>query len=237
MATIPITLDMTAHETVTVKSVDSSGTATLSIAVSKVTIKTTTSGTSNTTTGTPIPAIELKVGADGRVLSVNGTSFNGSPFTMFSGMGGNFTSAVLPDKAVSPGDKWFKDYDQANQMGSGSIHVTTKSTYLRDESGSAVVQTTSTAVIDMTLDMSKITAGQAVPGSAMLGSGLTLKGTTSSDVTTWIDKSAHRMVKSKSTGTTDATMTFNMQSGTSAIPGLTGPFTIKGTQTLDLNPA
>ena len=52
----------------------------------------------------------------------------------------------------------------------------------------------------------------------------------------WIDAGAHRVVKSHSTGTLDATMTLNMAVG-AANPGLTGPITFKGTQTLDMTPA
>jgi hypothetical protein len=240
---IPISFDLTAHETVTVKSVDSSGTADLSISLSNLTIKSSANGITNTTTGTPTPIIDLKVAADGRILGITGNPFGSSPFTAFSGSGGSFMSAVLPDNAVKPGDTWSKDYDQANAMGSGNIHVATKSKYLRDESVSgvsaAVVETTSTASINITIDMSKLMAGlgsstPAMPGGA-LGS-LTITGTTSSDVTTWVDPGGHRVLKSHMTGTTDAKMTMQMKSGATT-PGLTGPFSIKGTQTMDLNPA
>jgi hypothetical protein len=243
VTTIPINFDLTARETVTVKSVDSSGTADLSISLSNLTIKSSANGVTNTTTGTPVPSIEMKVGADGRILSVNGNVLGGSPFSMFSGMGGIFMSAVLPDNAVKPDDSWSKEYDQANTMGSGTIHVTTKSKYLRDESvngvSAAVVETTSTTSVNITIDLSKLLAGsgssQVMPGAAYP---LTIKGTSSSDVTTWIDPAGHRVLKSHMTGTTDLTMTMQIKApaGTT-MPGLTGPSTIKGTQTLNLDPA
>ena len=237
---IPITLDMRAQETVTVSSVDSSGTADLSITLSNITMKSSTNGVTSTTTGMPSPTIHIKVAADGRAVSGTGDTFGGSPFMMLAGTGGGFTSAVLPDSAVKPGDTWSKSYDQATPMGSGAIHITTKSTYLRNEGSTAVVQTTSTATIDITTDMSKTLGGQvgppipAMPGAALQS--LSIKGTLSTDVTTWLDPSAHRVVKSHMTGKTNATMTINMTS-TTTIPGLTGPFTIKGTQTQDLTPA
>lgn len=245
ITTIPINFEMTARETVTVQSVDSSGTADLSISLSNLTMKSSANGVTNTTTGLPMPAIEMKVGADGRILSVNGNVLGGSPFSMFSGMGGIFMSAVLPDNAVKPGDSWSKEYDQANTMGSGNIHVTTKSKYLRDESvngvNAAVVETTSTSSVNIAIDLSKMLAGSGSSGQVMPGMAaypLTIKGTSSSDVTTWIDPAGHRVLKSHTTGTTDLTMTMQMKApaGTTA-PGLTGPSTIKGTQTLNLDPA
>jgi hypothetical protein len=243
--TMPINFDLTGSETVTVKSVDSSGAADLSIELSHLTVKSSTGGVSNTTTGIPIPSIEMKVAADGRILSVNGNVLGGSPFSMFSGTGGIFMSAVLPDNAVKPGDTWSKDYEQANTMGTGTIHVTTKSKYLRDESvkgvSAAVIETTSTATVNITIDMSRILAGTGSSTPVMPGgpvTNLTIKGTSTSDVTTWVDPSGHRVLESHMTGTTDATMTMQMTAtaGTT-LPGLTGPFSIKGTQTLTLDPA
>jgi hypothetical protein len=245
VTTIPINFDLTGRETVTVKSVDSSGTADLSISLSDLTMKSSANGVTNTTTGLPMPAIEMKVGADGRILSVNGNVLGGSPFSMFSGMGGIFMSAVLPDNAVKPGDSWSKEYDQANTMGSGNIRVTTKSKYLRDESvngvNAAVVETTSTSSVNIAIDLSKMLAGSGSSGQVMPGMAaypLTIKGTSSSDVTTWIDPAGHRVLRSHMTGTTDLTMTMQMKApaGTTA-PGLTGPSSIKGKQTLTLDPA
>jgi hypothetical protein len=239
--TVPVTLDMTASETVTVKSVDSSGNADLSIGLSNMTMKTSANGITNTTTGMPSPTVDIKIGADGRILSVNGsTMVGGSPFSSFSGMSGGFVSAVLPDTAVKPGDTWSKDYDQSNPLGSGSIHITTKSKYLRDESlqsiNAAVVETTSTGSIDISIDMSKIggaTGGTAIPPGGPKG--MTIKGTMASDVTTWIDPSGHRVLKTHMTGSTTAAMTIDLPAGTTT-PGVTGPFSIKGAETTDLTP-
>lgn len=241
--TIPIKLDLTAVETVKVKSVDSSGTADLSIDLSNVTMKSVSGQTTNTTTGTPMPTISMKVAADGRILSVNGNSFGGNPFTNFSS-GGAFISAVLPDKAVRPTDKWSKDFDQANPMGAGTIHVTTTSTYVKDESvkgiNAAVVETKTNGSIDITIDISKAMAGAPVSSAPTFPPGmfqsLSMKGTVTSTVTSWIDPSGHRVMKSHKVGTVNATMTFTGGSGP-AVPGLTGPITIKGDETTDLNPA
>jgi len=247
---VPLKLDMTANQTVTVNSVDSSGTADLSIDMSNVSLKTTMNQTTNTT-NVGSQAISMQVGADGRIVSINGNAAGSNPFAVLSGVGGGFISAVLPDKPVQPNDTWSKTYDQTNSQGSGSIHVTANSKYLRDESPSganaagpkaAVIETTSTSTIDMTLDLTKLAAGQS--GSPLAGltpgavQSLTFKGTVKAVITSWIDLSTHRVAKTHRTSNLDATMTMNFPPSTSpSMAGLTGPINIKGDETTDLTPA
>ena len=243
--TVPLKLDLTALETVKVNSVDSSGAADLSIDLSNVVVKSTTDQAMNTGPRKPLPTISMKVAADGHILSVNGSSLGGSPFTKFTGMGGGFISAVLPNTAVKPGDTWSKDFDQPDPVGTGTMHVTTTSKYLRDESlqaiKAAVIETTSKASVDMTIDMSSAIAaagsGTTLP---MLPNGvlqsMTIKGTMTSVVTSWVDPSGHRVMKSHKTGSTNATTTLNLAPG-ATIPGMSGPITIKGDETTDLSPA
>jgi hypothetical protein len=234
--TVPADIEMSATETVKVKSVDSSGTADLAIALGNFTVKSTTAGVTNTTTGIPDTTLDVSVAADGRVLNMNGQQFAGAnPFLMFSGLGGGFfVSAVLPSNAVKPGDTWSKSYDQANPGGTGTVHLTSQSKYLRNETiqgvNAAVVETTSNGSLDMTL-------GAPAAGSAASGlGGLSIKGSVTSDVTTWLDPNTHRLLKTHSTETNSGT--FNIDaSASSGLPGLTGPITIKGTGTTDLNPA
>ncbi len=64
------------------------------------------------------------------------------------------------------------------------------------------------------------------------GSGIL--GTARSDVTSWIDPSAHRIVKTMVTSSSELSMAVSPLA--SLLPGA-GPFTQKGTQTLDLVPA
>lgn len=242
--TIPVKLEMSGLETIKVTSVSSDGTADVSIDLSNVVIKTTTGQTTNTTTGTQVPTISMKIAADGRVLSVNGTGLGGNPLTMFSG-GGGFISAVLPDNAVVVGDTWSKDFDQANPMGTGKIHITNKSKYLRDESvnriSAAVVQTASNGTLDITIDMSKAVAGSPSSSSTVLPPGLfqsmSIKGTVTADTTSWIDPAGHRVLKSHKIAKTNLTMAFGGMSTASPVPGLTGPINVKGEDTTDLTPA
>jgi len=238
--TEPLKVDMTATETQTVKSVDSTGVADIRISLTAVNIKTTVGGVSSTTT-TTVPTEDVKVASDGRVLGINGLAFSGgSPFGAAGG--GGTGSAIFPDGTVKPGDSWTKDYDQTNPLGTGSVHVTTTSKYLRDETingtRTAVVQTTINTPMNMTIDFS--TFGQVTGSSTTLPitgiQGMAIKGTQVADATTWLDAKAHRLVKSTMSSKIDATFSFVM-SATSTIPALTGPFAIKGTQTMDLTPA
>jgi len=238
---VPIKLELTAVETVTVKSVDATGKAGLSIDLTNVVMKTSTGEEINATTTTTLPTISMTVAADGRVLAVNGSSFGDSPLTLFSG-GGGFISAVLPDKPVQPNDTWSKEFDQANTLGTGGIHVTTKSKYLRDESlkgiKAAVVETKTSGTIDLTIDMSKVIDGAPASSTPSIPAGLlqslAMKGTVTSTVTSWIDPNGRRVMKSHKAGTTNATMTLTGAGG--SLPGLTGPITIKGDDTTDLSP-
>src|SRR5207248_2255419 len=113
----------------------------------------------------------------------------------------NETVAVLPDKAVKVGDTWSKTYDQKDPIGSGTVHIVSDSKYLRDESfngvTAAVVETKSTS----TLDLSGPTQG--TPGAM---SGVSVKGTFTTDVMTWIDPNGHRVLKSHSTAQDDLTI-------------------------------
>jgi hypothetical protein len=238
---MPVTVDLTGKETVSVKSVDADGSANLSIALTDTTLKTINQGTTTTTTGTAVPAIEMKVGPDGRVISVNNSQLGG--LSALGGTQAGFITAVLPDATVKPGDTWTKNYDQAGPSGSGSVHVTTTSKYQRDEQlsgvNAAVIATNIADAVDVTLDFSALLGGlrSSVPptgGDSVTGTSLIIKGTATSAVTSWIDPGAHRVMKTHATGKSEGTMTISSAPGST---GLLGPLTFKGTQTLDMNPA
>jgi hypothetical protein len=241
---IPLDLDMTAKETVAVKSVDSAGTADMSVDVSGMSMKTTVGGTTNTTTTSTTSTFDMKVASDGRIVSVNGSAFANSSLPGMTGSQGGIVSAILPDKAVKPGDTWSKSFTEPSPVGTGSSQVTSDNKYLRDENvgstATAVIQSKINQTIDIALDASALSGSGAtmLPTGAAAGiQGLSLKGTNISDVTSWVDTGARRLVKTHSTSNVDAALTINMAAGATATPGLTGPITLKGTQTLDLTPA
>jgi hypothetical protein len=242
---IPLDMDLGAKETVTVKSVDSTGTADLSVDISNVSIKMSMSGTTNTTTTNTGGTIDMKVAKDGRVLSVNGNAFGStSALPGMTGTQGGVVSAILPDHPVKPGDTWTKTYDEPNPLGTSAIHATSHNTYLRDESvGSvktAVIESKVNTNLDMKIDLSSMLGAAGTPnptGGAPGAETLSMTGTSNSDTTTWIDTSLRRLVKTHSSGSVNATLTVTIPAGSATTPGLSGPIMLKGTQTLDLTPA
>lgn len=245
--TMPLDLDLSAKEAVKVNSVDKSGVADVTLTLTDLTAKTTVNGTTNTTT-TATTTVDMKIGPDGHILSVNGNAMGSS--ASLPGMGSTdsaFISAILPDNAVKPGDTWSKSYDESNPAGStGTFHVTSDNKYVRDEKvanvNTAVVESKINANLDLKFDMSALSGsgGSSLFPTGGSGGGLqsmSMKGTVANDVTSWIDSSARHIVKSHSTGTIDATLDFNLAPGSTPQPGLNGPITFKGTQKLDMNPA
>jgi hypothetical protein len=233
---IPITLDMTADETVKVKSVDSAGVADLAISLGNLSVKTVTGGVTNTTSGMQENTVEIKIRPDGTLVGVDGNEITqGGPLAAVSGIGGGFfIAAVLPDHAVKVGDTWSKTYDQAPGASlPGSVHIVSNSKYLRDESvngvNAAVVETKSTGSIDMT---------RASPSTATRPAAFSFQGTFNTDVTTWIDPSGHRVIKSHATGHDDLSIDLpSMSTGLETSPMVQGPVTATGDSTTDLTPA
>jgi hypothetical protein len=235
---VPIEFDTSAGEAVTVKSVDASGVADLKISLSNFTFKTISAGISNTITGVTPDATDVKIKSDGTVVSIDGsTVMAGSPLAAFAGIGGGFfLAAVLPDKAVKVGDTWSKAYDQTEPGGGPAIHITSTSKYLRDETingvTAAVVETKSDGGISMT---------GSPGGSAAADAGMTMNGTLTTDVTTWIDPSSHRVIKSHSTA--HDSLTLNLPTampsinGNNSLPAFYGPMSATGDSTQDLTPA
>ena len=242
---MPLSLDLSAKETLSVKSVDSGGTADIGLTVSDLTLKTSANGTSNSTSTTTSTTVDMKVAPDGQVVSINGNALGNSTFPGLTGTQGGLVTAILPDKAVKPGDTWSKSFDEPNPLGSGTIHATSDNKYLRDEkvgnANTAVVESKVNTNLALTIDLAAMlgqSGGTVLPTGGGAGGvqSLALKGTSVSDITSWIDTGARQVVKTHSTGTVDATLTLNMAAG-STTPGLAGPITFKGTQAMDLTPA
>jgi len=232
---MPVQVDMSATEAVKVNSVDSSGTADLTITLSDFTLKSVSGGVTNTTTGLPVNTVDVKLRADGTVVGINGSDLTtGSPLGAFSGLGGGFfVAAVLPDHPVKVGDTWTKSYDQTDPKGTGTVHINSNSKYLRDETvngvSAAVVETKSDGTID-------VTVSPTMTGSST--GNVSIHGTFTTDITTWIDANGHRIIKSHSTSTDNATVTLPETTGAAEQnPMMTGPITAKGEGTTDLNPA
>lgn len=219
-------IDLAAKETLTVSSVNSNGVAEVMVTFSDAKLKTTLSSGQATVTVNDGPSTltdtHFWIAPDGRALSTyDGGSLPDDPIMFGVAADSRFVSAVLPDSAVKPGDAWTKSYDVPSGSGAGSIKVVARSNYLRNETFGgvqvAVVETISTASVDI-----GIRGGSDIVGTA------------SSDVTSWIDPSVHRMVKALVRSSSEVSMAASPLG--SLVPGA-GPFTQKGTQSLDLEPA
>lgn len=247
-----VKLDAKAKESVAVTSVESDGTADVSLTVNDMTITTTgktpdgSTSTTTTTNSSAIPPQQIKIAPDGRILSVNGESISAqSPFGVL--VGSNLAYAVLPDTAVKPGDRWVKSYDQSQPGGQSSVHVTANSTYLRDESfqgvNAAVIETRSTSTFTMGFGATAPApnAPNAPPGGRpsplppAVG-GASMQGTVTADTISWVDPGARRVLKSTEMADLKSTIS-GLANGTAAAGAFAGGVTITGTQSLDLEPA
>ena len=210
------TLSETAHLNYTVRSVDAAGNADLSLDTSTVVITSTIDQFTAPMSSLPNNPIDLMVAADGRILSEN---VNGNP------SGAGITWVVLTGGAVKPGEAWSKDYSMTLVGSVGTNHFTTTSRYLRNESfqgaDAAVVETTMTNTSDL------FSAASTPGGSTVSG-----KGTSNAVATTWIDRYAHRILKSHVTATFD-------QSESIDDPSMPLPtvVSLKGDEIADLLPA
>jgi hypothetical protein len=209
-----------------VLSVDDAGTATIEVTVSDV------SGTLNGTEvpSAPAPAIEIRIAADGRVLSAGGLSLGGAVQTQgfgFPGMGQ--LTPILPDDgdAVSVGDTWDKEFSQDFPFGEGTIDFSATSTYVRNEivngREAAVIATQMTVPIDATLDLAElvdalgpeITGATGATGLDQLGDGsIAYLGRGTFTQTSFVDLDARELLKTHSRGRFDISMTLE------GIPGL-----------------
>lgn len=239
--TMPINVDVTADEAVKVNSVDSDGVADLTVTMTNVKVTTTTNGVTNTTT-IASETSQLKIGKDGRPVSMNGAQISGdNPFGAFAAMGGSFfISAVMPDGKVNKGDNWNKTYDQNSADGSTKVHITSTSTYLGQQNGQQGVKTHSDGTFNATFDFSKM-ASKPESTALPIGNikGMTMTGTLTSDVTSWIDPNTHRIIRTSSTALDDGTMEFQQPADGSSAQQLpiTGPIKVSGKATTDLKPA
>ena len=189
--------------------------ADISLDLTNLVITSTVSGLTVPMKSSPNTTIDLKVAADGRVLSENR---NGNPADI------GVIWGVLPGRAVKPGDEWSKEYDSTEVGIPGIYHITTRSKYV----GADSVQGANAAVVETTMDQtSNVSEGPATAGDTTA----TSIGTSMSVITTWIDRDAHRILKSHLTSKFTEKVTFDTTSATPTVASITGD------ETIDLLPA
>ena len=266
-AELPIKVDASADATWKVVSVDANGVTTVDLTLTN--LKTTFTGsfppgsTTTSTTTTTTQHIEFQVAPTGEIVSGGGPSGPPSLFSMAQGLGPPGTDqflAILPGHTVKPGDTWTKSFTRPNPSGQGSMTYTTENRFLRYDnlkSGrAAVIQTTATVPLDVTIDLQKVmsaTGGLAspppLPIAAPVSGQVHIQGTSSTDTTTWFDVRTDQVEKMTTVDSTDETTTFLGFSGlpTPSVPpalqgplpplpqGLFGPQHFVGRQTLEFD--
>jgi hypothetical protein len=234
-----ISMDVSQLVSWEVTSVDGEGNATIEVTVSEV------SGSLN---GQPIPgdaasvpAVEIEIAPDGRVLSAGGLALGGAGQTQgfgFPGMGQ--VTPILPDEGeeVSVGDTWEKEFSQEFPFGEGTIEFSATSTYERDEEvngrTAAVIVTDLTVPLDFTLSFSDLleTLGPELTGAtgagqldALADASIDYGGQGAFTQTSFVDLEAKELLRTQSEGTFDIAMTF------SGVPGLESAGTVDFTGT------
>jgi len=223
-----------------VENVDADGVAT---------IRVTTEDTSGTVNGLPIPsmgttpAIELRISPSGEVLSIGGPALgggsvdlSGGPFGQFFQMPGanQFTPLLPPDADAQVGDSWDVSFSQDIPYGDGSVDVDATSTYDRDEAvagtQTAVIVTDATIGMDMRIDVEEIIDALGAAGITgptgmpdLSGAGIAYTGGGTTTQTSWLDLDAQDLVKTRTEGDLDLTMSFE------GFPDVSGTMTMTGT--------
>lgn len=221
----PMSMDITQVVGWEVVSVAEDGTATIEVTVSEM------SGIVNgiELPDTPVPAIEMVIAPDGRIVSAGGLALGGAGQTQgfgFPGMGQ--LTPLLPDAgdAVQVGDTWDKDFSQEFPFGEGTIEFAATSTYERNETvdgrEAAVIVTDMTVPMSFTLSFADLLAALGPEVTGATGTDLSLfdaaeiaytgQGTVSQ--TSFVDLAAKELLRSESSGGFDISMSFT------GIPGL-----------------
>jgi hypothetical protein len=217
------------------------------------TIRVTTEDLSMTVDGMPFPstggtpAVDIRLAADGRVLSIGGPSLGGGTIDL-GGLTGLFdapteqmTPLLPPDADARPGDTWDVSYSQEMPFGEGSVEVEATSRYDRDGSvdgtDAAVIVTDSQVSMDLAFAFADVLAilGEAGPPSGATGAvelrdasiASTGAGTTTS--TSWLDLDGKDVLRTESSGDLDLTLEVD------GVSEAQGTLTISGTFSMEMS--
>jgi hypothetical protein len=239
-----VSMDISQVVTWEVTSVDEEGVATIEVTVSEMSGS--VDGQTIPADIASVPAIEIEIAPDGRVLSAGGLALGGAGMTQgfgFPGMGQ--LTPILPDdgEEVAVGDTWEKDFSQDFPFGEGTIEFSATSTYERDEEvngrSAAVIVTDLSVPLDLTLSFADLieTLDPALTGAtgsgeldAFADASIDYGGEGAFTQTSFVDLEAKELLRMHSEGTFDIAMEF------SGVPGLgsAGAVSFAGTFTQDL---
>lgn len=221
--TVPIAEHVTETMTWKVKKVGSNGVATVDASVRHVTV----SVNGKTVKVPAMSHLTFQVGQDGQMISGDAmalTSGSSSSGTSVPGLD-QFTP-LLPDHSVKPGDSWSKTFDQPNPFGTGSIHYTTQTSYVDNEPmqgvNAAVLHSSSTIPLDMTIDLRKMLDAVGSSGASHLNGSnpkFTYKGTVTLDQTSWFDASQNRLLATQANGRFDLDLSVSGLPAGQSFPG------------------
>jgi hypothetical protein len=189
-----------------VLSVDADGTATVALHLTKLTAQ---SGSKSA----KLKAVTttVKISNDGRLLSGTDLSAFGPARTGVPG--GSQFMPILPDHPVKPGDSWSQGYEQASGLGYGTVSIHATGTLVKFESEGghqvAVVQTTETIPIHLTIDVAKLAKqlkldASNIPASAKIA----YSGSVNVETYSWVDTATKQLRKSSSLAKFDLDMAF-----------------------------
>jgi hypothetical protein len=214
----PLDMDVTEVLTWEVTDVDEDGVATIRVTVEE--LSGTVNGVEAPTDPSQLPAFDMRIAPDGRVLEAGGLSFAGADVASgasFPGMGQ--MTPLLPDHPVAPGDRWTTSFSQDNPFGEGEISYEATSTFEREEELDgvrvAVIRTEMTTPVDLTISFDDLLAAMGADvadspeAEGLRGVEIVYGGKGSITQRAWVDLEAERTLKVASSGTFDMTMTFH----------------------------
>lgn len=253
----PLKVETTADSTWKVVSLDPSGNATIDLTLSNLKVSSTSTvlpgtTTSSTTTTTTDQHFQFQVTPNGETLSGGGPSPSPCPLPAGQGPAPPGTDqflAILPGRAVKPGDTWTKTFTKPSLIGPGSTTYTTENRFLRYDDlptgRAAVIQTTATIPVNGSL------------GSPSGGT-VSVQGTYSTSTTTWFDVKTDQVRRMETVDDVDETTDLSGITGLpspppgfqappglpspppgvpvpTGLPGLLGPQHLVGKQTFRLD--
>ncbi len=235
------TMEMTQDVTWSVVDVDADGVATVELATTD--LAGTVNGETLPVDAADVPTLEFRIAPDGRIVSAGGLAFGGAgqPHGFgFPGMGQ--ITPILPDPGaeVAPGDTWEKEFSQDVPFGGGSIRFTAKSRYDRnqmvDGRTAAVIVTQMDVPLDFTLRLSELMsslgrelgATGATGMEALADATFEYGGGGTFRQTSFVDLGAEEVLRTRSSGEFDITMTI------AGVPAIEGQITFGGSFTQEL---
>jgi hypothetical protein len=192
-----------------VASVDAKGIATVALTAGNISGNFNGQPVSNTSQYTTT----IQVAPDGRIL-VGGDLASTTGGSGFSFPGTDQFTPILPDHPVKPGDTWTKTFDQTLPFGGSDLTYTSHNTFVRYEQMSgvkaAVIRSTMTVPLDITIDLRKLLDTYGQGASIPKGSHPTIVygGSVSLDQTAWFDPVGGSLVKSLLAAQFDMQMQF-----------------------------